>query len=429
MEPNMDWLNKKTTKNILLIAFVIILMGVAIFNFRALFAGLGKLISILFPFILGAAMAFIFNVPLRSIETRILKKDFKGKRAVSVLLTLILILAIIAAALLVIVPQMIDSISQLIVEIKGIASAFSVEAATQAIIHRFPWSERFIADKTIQFDYVGILNKITDFLTNMISDSGEGSMLSSLTGIIGTIVSGFATFLIGFAFSIYCLFRKESLSRQGRQIVYALFKEKTATRILEIGSMSNVTFQNFIRGQCLEACILGFMFLITMSIFRMPYALLVAVLITITALIPIFGAFIGCFISALLILIISPKQCLIFLIMFIVLQQIEGKLIYPHVVGGSVGLPSIWVLFAITVGGEIMGIAGMLIFVPLCSVLYALFRDFVVDKLKAKNVAYELYDIPYSERAGKELEAKVMVEKEDKLSDKKEQLKAKFLKK
>lgn len=198
-----------------------------------------------------------------------------------------------------------------------------------------------------------------------------------------------------------------------RQILYALFKESTAEKILEVGSLSNVTFSNFIRGQCLEAIILGTLFLISMSIFQMPYALLVAVLITITALVPIFGAFVGCFISALLLLIVDPKYCIEFLILFIVLQQIEGKLIYPHVVGSTVGLPSIWVLFAITVGGELMGVAGMVIFVPLCSVLYALFRDFIVDRLKAKKVTKRLYEVPYEERKGAELQAMTMKKTEE----------------
>lgn len=131
----------------------------------------------------------------------------------------------------------------------------------------------------------------------------------------------------------------------------------------------------------MEALILGAMFFVSMSVLRLPYALLIGVLIAFTALIPMVGAFIGCMVGAFLILMLDPMQALIFIILFLVLQQIEGNLIYPHVVGNSVGLPSIWVLFAVTVGGKLMGIAGMLIFIPLMSVLYALFREWVNTKV------------------------------------------------
>jgi predicted PurR-regulated permease PerM len=417
LEPKGNWLNKETTKKILLISAAVLIMAVVIFNYATVFDALKKLLDIVFPFILGGAMAFIFNVPLRSLETRIFKKDFKGKRGVCILLTLLFILAILAGALLIIIPQVVKSTQTLIEEIETLAARYSsMEDVRKKLMETYPWTAKFLSDsRVLNFDYAGALQKLSTYLKNWVSNvgSGNGGFMNSVTGVVTSIVSGVATFFIGFAFSIYCLFRKESLARQMRQILYALFKESTAEKVLEVGSLSNVTFSNFIRGQCLEAVILGTLFLICMSIFQMPYALLVAVLITITALVPIFGAFVGCFISALLLLIVDPKYCIEFLIMFIVLQQIEGKLIYPHVVGSTVGLPSIWVLFAITVGGELMGVAGMVIFVPLCSVLYALFRDFIVDRLKAKRVTKRLYEVPYEERKGAELQAMTMKKTEE----------------
>ena len=162
--------------------------------------------------------------------------------------------------------------------------------------------------------------------------------------------------------------------------------------MLYVLGLSSRTFSKFISGQCLEACILGLMFFITMTIFGMPYAMLISVLIAFTALIPMVGAFIGCAVGILLILMVSPLKALIFLIMFLVLQQIEGNLIYPHVVGGSIGLPSIWVLVAITVGGNLMGVAGMIIFIPICSVLYALFRLYVKNRLAERSVPPEKWE-------------------------------------
>lgn len=195
-----------------------------------------------------------------------------------------------------------------------------------------------------------------------------------------------STFLIALIFSFYILLQKERLARQARQVLYALLPERAADRTLDILRLTNRTFSSFLSGQCLEAVILGTLFVVAMTIFQMPYALLVGVLIALTALIPIVGAFIGCAVGALLILIVDPVKALMFVVLFLVLQQVEGNLIYPHVVGSSVGLPSIWVLCAVTLGGSLMGIVGMLVFIPLCSVLYALFRTYVKDRLVRKKV-------------------------------------------
>ena len=219
-----------------------------------------------------------------------------------------------------------------------------------------------------------------------LAQSWGGSLISSGGGLMVGVVSGVSTFVIGLIFSFYILLQKEKLARQGRQVLYGLLPLKRADRALEVLRLAERTFSNFLSGQCVEACILGTLFVIAMTIFRMPYALLVGVLIALTALIPIVGAFIGCAVGALLIAITDPWKALAFIILFLVLLQIEGNLIYPHVVGSSVGLPSIWVLAAVTLGGKLMGVGGMLFFIPLCSVLYALFRDFVKGRLADKKV-------------------------------------------
>ena len=187
-------------------------------------------------------------------------------------------------------------------------------------------------------------------------------------------------------FSFYILLQKERLSGQVKKALYALLPQRTVSYALHVCSLANRTFANFITGQCIEAVILGSMFFVTMTVFRFPYAMLVGVLIAFTALIPVFGGFIGCWIGFFLILMVSPVQAIIFLGLFLVLQQIEGNLIYPHVVGNSVGLPSIWVLAAVTLGGSLMGVVGMLVFIPLVSVIYALFREWVYKRLKEKKI-------------------------------------------
>ena len=361
VEERVEWLTKENIKKILLIALAIILMLVFFQKIGVVLVYLTKFWHIIFPFVFGACLAFVVNVPMNQIENKLLgKKPFKGN----------------AGAMFIIVPQIVETAKHIAANVQNIGSLSDVQAW---IIQKVPQTESLIAK--VDVSYKSLVSKAMEW----VQKSGS-QLLNSGVGVVSNIVSGVATFFIGFAFSVYVLFRKEALAVQGKKVIYALFPERVNERILKVCSLSYKTFSNFIRGQVLEACILGLMFFITMSIFRMPYAMLCAVLIAITALIPIFGAFLGGGISTLLILMESPKLALIFIVMFLVLQQIEGKLIYPHVVGSSVGLPGIWVLFAITVGGELMGVAGMLIFVPLCSVLYALFREFVYDRLAKRRV-------------------------------------------
>ena len=193
-------------------------------------------------------------------------------------------------------------------------------------------------------------------------------------------------FIISIIFACYILLQREALARQFKKVLYAFLSKEKAEYVLYIGRLSYKTFSNFINGQCIDAIILGIMFFISMSVLKLPYALLIGVLISVTALIPIVGAFIGCIIGAFLIFVQSPMQAIIFIALFLVLQQIEGNLIYPKVVGNSVGLPSIWVLLSITVGGGLMGVIGMLISVPLISVVYNLFKEWINNKLKEKEI-------------------------------------------
>ena len=200
-----------------------------------------------------------------------------------------------------------------------------------------------------------------------------------------TVVNGLSAFLIGFIFALYILLQKETLNRQIKKLLRAFLPDSAVERVLGVARLTERTFSSFLTGQCVEAVILGTMFFITLTVLRLPYALLIGVLIAFTALIPIFGAFIGMGVGVFLMLMEAPADALIFIITFFVLQQIEGNLIYPHVVGGSVGLPSIWVLAAVSVGGSMMGVVGMLIFIPLCSVFYALLREGVNSRLQRKR--------------------------------------------
>ena len=219
----------------------------------------------------------------------------------------------------------------------------------------------------------------------MLKDS-VSLIATSAFSAVGGVASAILDLVIGLVFALYCLARKEILARQGRRILYAFVPEGITDETIRVLRLTNSTFSNFISGQCLEAVILGCLFAVSMAIFKLPYIPLVSVLIAVTALVPIVGAFVGCFLGAFFILVNDPFQALIFVAMFLVLQQIEGNLIYPKVVGTSIGLPGMWVLVAVTVGGDLMGIAGMLVMIPISSVLYTLLREFTAKRVADRGI-------------------------------------------
>ena len=248
----------------------------------------------------------------------------------------------------------------------------------------YPEYEEKLSSISINWD--SVLSNVMNFLS-----IGTKGIINGGIGAISGFFSGVTNFFIGFVFSVYVLFQKERLTAQCKKLMYVCMSENRADKIIEVLRLTNTTFSNFLSGQCLEACILGTMFVITLSILRMPYALLIGIIIAVTALIPIVGAFIGCIVGVILIMMTSPLKALIFVGVFLILQQIEGNLIYPHVVGSSVGLPGMWVLVAVTIGGNLFGIMGMLTFIPISSVCYALLRTYVNRKVEEKEIDREKF--------------------------------------
>ncbi len=373
---------KKIVTALGLISFTVIMLGVAM-NFGSVCKWFVNLVEVFMPFILGIVLAFFLNVPMKFCERRIFKKKQfeKMRRTLSILLTLIFVFGIISAVVALIVPQLSKTIGSIVQAVPEAVQ--SLDAWQKGLAERFPQSADTI--NKVNLSSEKILNEVMDFLNRWVNDSGASAM-AKVSGTLGNVVNLF----IGLIFSIYILAQKEKLKSQTRHLLEAYFKPSVSENIWKVGKLTSVTFQKFISGQCLEACILGTMFFITMSIFRFPYALLISVLIAVTALIPIWGAFIGCIVGCFLIAVVNPMQALGFLILFLVLQQVEGNLIYPHVVGGSIGLPSIWVLAAVTVGGKLYGIVGMILFIPICSVLYTLLKENVRSRLiKKKRSAAE----------------------------------------
>lgn len=378
-------LNKENLQKIKgLILFTIIVL-VALWKYSLVLDALGFVLKILFPFLLGGAIAFILNVPMHFLESKLFcnnrmegRKWFKRlARPLSLTLTILIVLGVIMLVIFVVVPKLGSTFISLGKNIQSFLP--KVQHWGEELFNNNQEIVTWINDVTI--DWQKVLNSIMGFFKN-----GAGSVLDSTFTVAKSIVSGMTTFIIAFVFACYVLLQKEQLNIQVRKIMYAYLKEEHVEKVLDVCSLTYKTFSSFLTGQCVEAVILGTMFVIVMTVLRLPYALLVGVLIAFTALIPIFGAFIGLFVGSFLILIEAPVKALIFVVMFFILQQIEGNLIYPKVVGNSVGLPSIWVLAAVSVGGSLMGIVGMLIFIPVVSVVYTLFRNNVYGQLKRKGL-------------------------------------------
>lgn len=384
-------IDKKTIRNLSLAGIGCIVVYWLLHEterFQSLWASLTGMLS---PFVIGAAIAFILNVPMRAIERKLIFIRKSGlRRTTAVLLTLVFLALILAGVFWLIIPQITETIQLLIPKLTDFFSR--VEASVIGFLNENPNLMQWVYDNTgiETLDWSGLIQEAMGILKNSVT-----VIATSAITAVGGVTSAIVNAVIGIVFALYCLGRKEILARQGRRLLYALLPEKTSDEIIRIMRLTNSTFSNFISGQCLEAVILGCLFAVSMAIMKMPYITLVSVLIAVTALVPIVGAFVGCAVSAFLILVNDPFQALIFVAMFLVIQQIEGNLIYPKVVGTSIGLPGMWVLVAVTVGGDLMGVAGMLIMIPISSVLYTLLREFTARRVAERNIGPEkLMDQP-----------------------------------
>lgn len=360
-----------------LILFTIV-AAVAAVHYRECLAVVARIFRMLSPFLLGGAIAFVLNVPMRRVESVLMrgKERKKWHRPVGMVITIILVTGILFLVVFVVTPEVVRTLVSLSRSVPLFVE--QVLAGAEALFIQYPEIVQYI--QTIQINWAELFQQVAAFLKN-----GAGSVLDTTFSAAITIVTGFTNFGIGFIFSLYILLQKETLCAQGKKLVRAFLTDRTSDAVIAIAVRTEKIFSSFLAGQCVEAVILGTMFFVVMSLLRMPYALLIGVLIAFTALIPVFGAFIGCAVGVFLMLMVSPLMTVEFIAVFFILQQIEGNLIYPHVVGNSVGLPSIWVLMAVTVGGSLMGVVGMLIFIPFCSVLYSLLRDEVHRREKKKE--------------------------------------------
>ncbi len=369
-------LNKKNIKRILLLVACSIILYWALNNLSTLGKLLGSFFSLFSPLLIGAGIAYVMNLLLKAIERlwdMALKKApelwrVKLKRPICLTATMLLFLGIIFAIFFILIPRLEEAGSTLIANVPGYIT--QIQNWWESLVD-------FAAEHGVTLPELSMnVEDATKFISKILS-SDSGNVVNTTIDITTSILGALVNILLALVFSVYMLAQKETLISQSRRLLLAALPRKAGQRTMHILKLTNNAFSSFVTGQVTEAFILGSLCCIGMLILRLPYALPVSVIISFTSLIPIFGAWIGAATGAFLIVFVSPIKALTFLIFLLILQQVEGNLIYPKVVGKSVGLPGLWVLAAVTIGGGIFGMLGMLLGVPICSVIYALVQDFI----------------------------------------------------
>lgn len=375
-------LNRQTMRRILFLIFVTIALFLGMQNIGAVADAVIFILGLLTPFLIGIGMAFILYVPMGMFEKRVFYSNHKIirkiRRPMSIFCSVLLVAAILFAVVVLLVPQIAETVDTLAFIVPQFFR--SIPDWINQFTERFPDFNQWLLEK-VQVDwnkvgsnFIGWLQRYSTFFL--------GSTLSAITYVFGVTFN----LVVAFVFAIYVLSRKENLSRQIKKLLYAFLSERKAVRVVELGQLSHHIFYQFVTGQMLEAVILGVLCFIGMLILQIPFALISSILVFITAFIPLFGAFIGTGIAAFMILMVSPVKALWFIIFIIILQQFEGNVIYPRVMGSSVGLPAMWILVAVTVGGGLLGIVGMLLSVPVASIVYTLLKEAVEKRLKLKKI-------------------------------------------
>lgn len=363
----------KDFKSKLLLVTYGVLLFLFVSNYSWLINIIRYIIQVFSPFILGGVFALLLNVLVTSLENGILKKMKGGKRGLSILLSFIIVLGFTSFVFVTIIPQFkaageifLDNLPKYQENLSDVAEVFGI-------------SDKIVENIDLD-EFVGT-SEITDVIK-----TNYKVLLNISFGLASSVVSYLVNIFIGLVFAIYLLADKEGILLAFKKLFKKISKVNIYNKTVKILDLSNRTFSNFIKVQVLEAFILGILCLIGMLLLRFPYAATISVIVGFTALIPVFGAFVGCVIGAFLIFMVNPIQAVTFIVFFLILQQLEGNIIYPKVVGGTIGMPSILVLVAVTIGGSICGVVGMLFGVPIVSVIYTLIKDYVCENKKQEEV-------------------------------------------
>lgn len=373
-------MEKETKRSLLLITFGVVLFAL-LMHFSAVIKMAQRGITLILPIIVGLILAFVLNVPMKMFEqlfTNIKKKYPKLNKlptaSLSLFATLACIILLIGIVYTMFVPGLVTSM-------RSIYTVFMENMPKWlSWLRSNGMDTAWISREVASWD----LNKIMAQITGNVGNVGNalGKVVDATTSAFGVAMNA----LMGFIIAIYVLLSKESLSRQCKKMLYAHLSKKYADKVCYIANLVNETYSKFFSGQCIEAVILGLLMFIAFSVFRLPYANLIAVLTAILSFIPYIGAFASCFIGALLIVMVDPWKAILSIVVYQVVQFIENQFIYPRVVGGSVGLAPLWTLSAALIGGNLFGVIGMIFAIPVTAVLYVLLKDDANRRLKRKKI-------------------------------------------
>ena len=376
----MDKFDKKKFKNGLLFATAIILIYALIMNFSRLGGFISAIYAVISPLLGGVVIALILGTPMSQFEKffRFLNRKSKAKRklpekfitTVSLILSYLLAIAALTFVIGTMIPALVESITEII------KSAEKLYPKALALLEKYNFDTKDLKAMIDKINFDQLISTLT---------SNAGHILDTVKNSLNDLITFLANLVTMVIFSIYLLANKKRIGRQTNDIISAYCSEKHAPKVKYLVDLTVKTFTKFFSGQCVEAIILGSIFFIAMTVFGFPYAPVISVVIGVTAFIPYVGAFIGCIVGVLLIMMVSPMLALIFVVMFLIIQQLENNLIYPRVVGGSIGLPAMWTFAALIIGGAVYGVVGMLVFIPLASIIYTLVKNDVSARLKAKK--------------------------------------------
>ncbi len=381
--PSLEF-SKKNVRIILLIITFAVVLYTAAQNLASVYGAVRTVWNVFGVVITGLAMAFVLNVPLKLFEDRLLygmSEDRRPlvrrlRRAVSLVCALVVTLGIIVILIAIVLPQLTRTVTEVAARLPEYIS--SVVNWINEFLARFNIEIQALKEFTINWEQV--FEDLTTYLK-------EGNVINTATDVGTAAVSTVMNTFLGLVVAVYVLAQKERIGRFTRRCIEAFLPNRLASGIGRIASMASETFSNFVAGQLADSCILGILCYICMRLFRFPYPEVISVVIGVTSLVPMVGSFIGEVIGALLILIISPIKALLFVVMVLAIQQVDGAFIYPRIVGKSVGLPGIAVFCAVIVGGNIAGVLGAVMGVPVCAVLYTLLREAVEARLRRRREA------------------------------------------
>lgn len=372
-------------KKVFLMGLGLLFVAYLFLNSKIIFNGFGILLGILAPFMLGGVIAFIMKIPLNFLERKVFdkvksEKFQKHKRTISIAISFIFIILVFFLITAIILPQLIKSFDGLR---KSLPSFLQMAIdKTREIPYLNNYSDKLQSEYD-NLSWNEIFNRVKSFVT---SSEKSSHILNSAISTASSILGGLVSFMLALITSIYILADKERLAYQATRICYSFFNNKVANKIIHVARLLHENFFGFIRGQLTVSTIIGIATFVTCFVLRIPNAATIGVIVGVTDLIPIIGPFLGGAMCFIMIVIEDSTKALMFLILIVILQQLESNLVYPKIVGDKVGLPSLWTLVAITVGGSLFGVVGMWAFIPLASTLYELMREYTEYKIKEKNL-------------------------------------------